>query len=175
MVEYRMGDLLKAKDIDIIAHQVNCQGKMGSGIALALRRRYRNLLREYQAMCREYNFSEKLMGLTQIVEAVKYAPPKREGAKDLVANMFGQYTISNKGDRVTDYGSLKRAMYHLKTLCESTNFCVKDDVWKIGMPYHIGCGYGGGDWEVVEKIIYEVFEESKEIKVIIFKLEEEDD
>lgn len=33
------GDLLDASE-DIFGHQVNCQGVMGSGVALALRRKY---------------------------------------------------------------------------------------------------------------------------------------
>lgn len=41
------GDLLEANE-DILGHQVNCQGVMGSGIAKILRDRYPNLYPEYK-------------------------------------------------------------------------------------------------------------------------------
>ena len=36
MLHYRVGNLLNAPQ-KVIAHQVNCQGKMGSGVAKAIR------------------------------------------------------------------------------------------------------------------------------------------
>ena len=40
----------------------------------------------------------------------------------------------------------------------------KDQI--IGFPYKIGCGLAGGDWNVVESIINEIF---KDYKVEIYK------
>lgn len=39
----------------------------------------------------------------------------------------------------------------------------------IGFPDHIGCGLGGGDWNIVKKIIEEEFA-GNEWKVEIWKL-----
>ena len=43
MREYKLinGDLLNA-NTDFICHQVNCQGKMNSGVAKAIRNKWRN-------------------------------------------------------------------------------------------------------------------------------------
>lgn len=174
MVEYRDGNLLTAK-VDIIAHQVNCQGKMNSGFAKDLKTRSRNLLQEYRQMCKEHRFSESLMGMTQIVESEGYSAKGREGAKKLVANLFAQFTESQEGIRTTDYTSLKQAFLHLKAMCETLDFATKDGTWTIGIPYGIGCGYGGGDWKIVEKIIHDIFDESQVITAVIFKKESKED
>ena len=42
----------------------------------------------------------------------------------------------------------------------------------IGIPYKIGCGLGGGDWNIVEDIIKTVFRDKKSDSVTIYKLEE---
>ncbi|WP_411668007.1 hypothetical protein [Bacillus subtilis] len=39
MIKIIQGDLLEAKE-NIIAHQVNCKGVMGSGIALQIKKKY---------------------------------------------------------------------------------------------------------------------------------------
>ena len=39
MIKYKIGDLLTAPQ-KCIAHQVNCQGVMGSGVARAIRNEY---------------------------------------------------------------------------------------------------------------------------------------
>lgn len=171
MVEYKNGSVLTHK-VDIVAHQVNCQGKMNSGLAANLRRRYKNLLSEYRAYCVQYNKSESLLGTALIIEGEKYSSPGKKGSKKLIANLFGQFTESREGERTTDYTSLKNAMIHLRILCENTAFSTRDGVWTVGMPYKIGCGYGGGDWSIVEKIIHDVFDESAVINLIIFKMED---
>lgn len=51
------GDLLEASE-DILGHQVNCQGVMGSGIAKILRDRYPNLYPEYKKYCDQYTPDE---------------------------------------------------------------------------------------------------------------------
>jgi len=44
------------------------------------------------------------------------------------------------------------------------------DPMVIGMPYKIGCGLGGGDWNVVETMIKELFENNDDFRLIICKL-----
>ncbi len=55
------GDLF-CSDARIIAHQVNCQGKMGSGVALQVKRKYPNVYNEYMKVC-----SADMLGKIQIV------------------------------------------------------------------------------------------------------------
>jgi O-acetyl-ADP-ribose deacetylase (regulator of RNase III) len=167
MVEMKDGDLIKAK-VDIIAHQVNCQGKMSSGLAKDLRGIYRDLLKQYNKFCKHYGFSESMMGIVQVVEAERYG-----GRKDLVANLFAQYEESSNGEKMTDYRSLKQSLILLREYCETLSFSKSDDVWTIGVPYKLGCGCGGGDWNVVSKMLHDIFDDSQNIKLIIFRKNDE--
>jgi O-acetyl-ADP-ribose deacetylase (regulator of RNase III) len=167
MVEMKDGDLIKSK-VDIIAHQVNCQGKMHAGLSRDLRYIYKDLLKQYNKFCKEYGLSESMMGVVQIVEVERYG-----GRKDLVANLFAQFHHAPNGERLTDYRALKEALILLREHCEALTFSKKDDIWTIGVPYKLGCGCGGGDWKIVSKILHEVFDDSEHVKLIIFRKNDE--
>lgn len=170
MVEYRDGDLFRANgELDIIAHQVNCQGEMRHGVAKRVRYLYRNVYREYKEMCLAYNKSDKLLGHVQVIDAEGYGTSRSM----LVANLFAQFIESQEGVQTTDYSALKQSLLLLRIYCEELSFAV-DGMWKIGIPYNIGCGYGGGDWETVKDIIHSVFEKSQIVKLIVFKFDVED-
>jgi O-acetyl-ADP-ribose deacetylase (regulator of RNase III) len=132
------GDLLQAGE-DIIGHQVNCQGVMGSGIAKTLRDAYPNLYSEYKRFADQHHPRE-LLGKCQLVEV---------GSK-LVANLFGQLTYGRDNIRYTDYGALKQSLLTLKERARSQGD-------SVALPYNIGCGLANGDWKVVEAILQEVF------------------
>lgn len=55
MLLYRIGNLLNAPQ-KVIAHQVNCQGKMGSGVAKVIRDKYPKVYETYLNTC-AYNLS----------------------------------------------------------------------------------------------------------------------
>ena len=61
MIKERKGDLLRS-DVAIIAHQVNCQGVMGAGVARQIRHRILTAeqYRAYQQLCRKNK--EELLG-----------------------------------------------------------------------------------------------------------------
>lgn len=55
-------------DADIICHQVNCQGVMGSGVAKEVRERFPNVYEQYHELCELHkNYSAGLLGTAQIV------------------------------------------------------------------------------------------------------------
>ncbi|ALS22130.1 macro domain-containing protein [Paenibacillus naphthalenovorans] len=141
------GDLLKATE-DIIGHQVNCRGVMGSGVAAQIKRRYPAAFYQYSAMC-EFLGSTAL-GVCQVVEVskVKY-----------VANLFGQNEYG-RGIQHTDYDALHLAL-------ESLYKRAKRDGLSVALPYKLGSDRGGGDWDVVYKIIDKVF---KNYEVTLYKL-----
>lgn len=168
MVEYQKGDLLGA-DVDIIAHQVNCEGVMNVGLSKELRTRTKNLLKEYKDFCKEQKFNERMLGMVQIVEAEFYSTRKQ-----LVANLFGQFTKTEEGVRNTDYTSLKQALTHLRIMCETLDFATKDGVWRIGLPDDLGCEFGIGEWRIVDKIIHDVFDRHEDVIAIIFSEEQKD-
>ena len=68
MVRYIYGDIIekqKELEIDIICHQVNCQGKMGSGVAKRIRNAYPIVYTNYMKKCEEI---EKIVQLLEVDE-----------------------------------------------------------------------------------------------------------
>ena len=126
---------------DIICHQVNCQGVMGSGIAKQVRERYPWVYAEYKKCC-SLSPDYILLGSYQQV----YIDEKRA-----VLNIFGQRYYGYDGKCYTSYDALKEAFkdisktYHNKI---------------IAIPYLMGCARGGGDWNTVYKMIEEIFANS---------------
>lgn len=131
------GDLLKAKET-YIAHQVNCCGVMGKGLALQIRYEYPEVYRRYQNYCEEHRIRD-LIGRILLI-------PTDSGK--VICNLFGQeyYGI---GRRYTDVSALKRCFQKLSKIVPTYE--------KIAMPYMIGCDNGGGDWETVYNLIQTEF------------------
>lgn len=132
------GNLLES-DVDIICHQVNCQGVMGAGLAKQIKEKYPRVYADYKWLCESVP-PEELLGDVQVV---------RCGGKKYVANIFGQ--LSYGRDRVhTDYQALESALQLL------FKFIREDDSLKdlsVGFPKGMGSGLAGGDWNRVMEII----------------------
>lgn len=148
MIEYVKGNLLDADDRDIILQQVNCQGAMNSGIARQIRNRYPDVFTSYKKMCDEHkdNTSE-LLGSVDYFIAPDY----------LIANCFGQDRYGRE-KRHTSYAALRECFSKI----------AENEECRIGIPYKIGCGLGGGDWEIVSHIISDVFK-NMDVKIYIYE------
>lgn len=130
-------------DCDIIAHQVNCMGVMGTGIALDIRNLYPYNYTSYKALCSSHLHSESLGGQIHFV-VVKH----KEGYKT-IANLFGQFSYG-RDKRHTDYDWLEKAISSLADYC-------KRHGCSVAFPYKMGCKNAGGDWKKVSQIIYNYF------------------
>lgn len=139
MVTYVKGDLLKS-DCDYICHQVNCRGRMGSGIAKQIRDRFPEVYESYMELCNDDTLlPEDLLGSIDIVGT--------DSQYDVIS-IFGQLNYGYDGKRYTSYQAFRHA---LELIYE----------WdlpgsKIGFPKYIGCGLGGGDWSIVSALIEEI-------------------
>lgn len=133
---------------DVICHQVNCQGVMGSGIAKQVREKYPNVYKEYKIMCSIYN-PKALLGIVQFVGTDKMYNTSFLG----IFNLFGQESFGYDGKCYTDYVALYKCFEKVK---ENT----MDDKYTIAIPYLMSCHRGGGDWNIVYKMIEEVFADS---------------
>lgn len=152
MIKEVEGNLLD-EELDIIAHQVNCLGIMGAGIALQIKNKYPEVYKEYKRASERIPMQE-LLGRSQIIFV------EREGK--FVANIFSQQRIG-KG-RQTNYEALKEGLIELKNFAKKNNY-------SVGLPYKIGCGLAGGDWGVVRKIIDQAF---YDYEVTIVKLKQKE-
>lgn len=143
MIKIINGDLLEAKE-DIIGHQVNCQGVMGSGVALSIKKEYPNAYKQYK------NFVD-VMALDvrreDLLGHVQFVPTKDK----YVANIFGQYNYGYDKKQYTNTDALFTAFKHLRKFAELHNL-------SVALPYMIGCYRGGGDWKIVEDHLLTAFE-----------------
>jgi O-acetyl-ADP-ribose deacetylase (regulator of RNase III) len=56
----------------LIVHQTNCIGVMGGGIALQIKRLYREVYLEYLTYCNSIKDKTKLLGTIQVVQLLIY-------------------------------------------------------------------------------------------------------
>lgn len=137
MIKYIKCDIFKS-GANIILHQVNCQGVMGSGIAKQVKEKYPLVFEAYKVLCDIKEDKAELLGTAQIV---------RVGENMYVVNLFAQERYGYRGC-FTDYNALRECL-------EDVNDYFDNEV--IAIPYLMGCCRGGGDWNIVRKMIEETF------------------
>lgn len=143
------GDLLDFKK-GILAHQVNCQMRMGAGIALAIRTKYPLAYNQYRMLSKVP--IGKRLGKGQIVRVLQ----------DLyIANLFGQYHYYPRGVCHTDYTALTVAMRQMRQWRNN----IRGKNFPIYIPFGMGCGLAGGDWNVVSGIINDVIPDAIVVKL----------
>ena len=161
---YKTGDLLDAP-VDYICHQVNCQGRMGSGIAKQIKERWPVVYEQYTAVFAEreeeiiklcgsweqqIDVSESLLGHLQQVPVSN---------TQTVINMFAQQWYGYDGKRYTSYDAFWACLGGIRDSVPKGS--------KIGFPRQIGCGLGGANWEVIMTMIEEVLAEDFEVYIYI--------
>lgn len=158
MITYVQGDLLKS-DVDLLVHQVNTLGIMGGGIAFQIKKVYPKTYNYYRQYCEHFKFNrDELMGNVYFSSETNNYYPNREV---LICNVFGQKDIGRNSIQ-TDYRALSDGLETIKNYASNSGYPT------IGMPYMIGCGLGGGDWNIVQRIIKETFNDyNGEIKIYV--------
>ena len=137
-IEIRLGSVLDS-DAPVIAHQVNCHGVMGAGVANAIKEKYPDVYHEYKEFCSVKAYSaERLLG------RVNFARSGTDGK--IIANMFGQDNFGTDAVQ-TNYAALELC------LCKLALYLRENGIKRVAMPYLIGCGLAGGDRTVVMELI----------------------
>lgn len=130
------GDLLK-QTTGLLVHGVNCQGVMGKGIALSIRKKYPQVFVDYKKFCKE---NKELLGkviYTKITEEL------------VIASLFSQQYYGNKPNtRYVDYNAIELGFLTIASDIKENNR--EDMIIKIPK---IGATNGGGDWETIKQII----------------------
>lgn len=154
MVVYKECDIFDS-GADVICHQVNCQGVMGSGLAKQVRERYPSVYKEYKSWCNIYK-PEELLGKSQFVPLVPISEVAngnyQQGDLMGIINVFGQLDYGYTGECYTDYEALRHAFQNLRKFCKTFLY---NPI--IAFPYNFGCARGGGDWETVSAMIEDAF------------------
>ena len=124
------------QEIDYLLNQVNGQDVYGAGIAREIGDKLPRAKQAYHAKIRNF----KKLG----IEAPYGLVWKESG----VIHLLGQREYG-RDKRYTNYGALAKGFEGLRYLPfeKPISECV------LGIPHGLGCGLGGGDWEVVLELI----------------------
>lgn len=133
-------DAVKQGMFDAIAHQTNCMHRWNTGLAPQIKSAFPQAYAS--DLLTLFGDKEKLGTCSFSIVSTQHRQ-----APILIANCYGQYQNCSNGG-TTDYDYLRSALQQLSTSLPPGSH--------IGLP-KIGCGAAKGDWEIVSKIIAEVF------------------
>jgi len=139
---YKQGNLLDCEE-DIIVHGVNCQGKMGRGVAKAIRDKWPVVYDYYAAYFTE-GANPEMLGKIVIAPI---------GFGKYVINAFTQNGHGRNNIIVyVDYNAVRSCFVDLTQAILRSKFADKEV--GVAMP-KIGAGLANGDWEIISSIIEE--------------------
>ena len=143
-MNYKTGDILKAlqnNEVDYIAHGVNCSDGFGAGLA-------RQIAKQYPATRKHYHMTFDKFGWK--LGDVCVTPDK-------ILNCATQQTYGPNGMKYVSYDAIEKCMSFINAAYQGN---------RIGLP-KIGAGLGGGNWNIIEKIIEETL---TDVDVTIYTL-----
>lgn len=145
------GNILNVKE-GMIIHQVNNCGKMASGLAKSIRAKYPSHYNDYMDL---YNKA-----------------PKDSNNPLKSSALLGSY-VDTKINNLTIRGIFAQDGYGRDkqyTSYELLEKCLKDiaalNLDAVYIPYGIGCGLGGGDWNIVSSKILEILPSAIIVKYV---------
>lgn len=154
------GDLFDPEhSFDALAQGVNCQGKMGAGIAVLFRNKYPDMFLDYERLCAKHK--DILPGLIHVFNpqpqfVPEFRPEGTEGPHEVtldfgttIYNLFTQNMPGKNGD----YKYLKSSALLMLMDAEAQEFD------SVGLPW-IGCGIAGLERHNVEHILREILDDS---------------
>ena len=150
MITFVKGDLLDS-DCDYICHQVNCMGVMGAGIAKQIRERYPEVYNVYRNHCGVYSRS----GASILLGHIDIVPINSKPGFHVI-NMYSQKECGT-GKRYTSYDAFNCALHYIRYMIPPYA--------SIGFPKNIGCGLGGGNWNLIVGMIHEVLAKDRDVYI----------
>lgn len=153
MIKVINGSILNAKT-DFIMHQVNCQSVMGSGVAKVLRDFDEGIFTHYKAISERRKLQNiSLLGDNDYYWLINHYK------KQCIVSMFAQDKYGYDGKQYTDYEAFRTCLRQFKAnwpawvedIDKNNNKILRRT--SVALPYNIGCGRGGGDWEEILEII----------------------
>lgn len=137
----------------IVAHGVNCQGVMGSGVAAAIRNKWPTAFYVYKNFCDVFKGpTGGKLGMVQTIPMFD--------SEVVVANCFTQDNYGKDGSVYADLNAVEEALENVFAYAQHVN-----------LPIHlpkIGCGLGGLGWDAhVEPIVNRLSDEYEDINVFV--------
>jgi O-acetyl-ADP-ribose deacetylase (regulator of RNase III) len=147
-VRYEKKDITTVTAPGIIAHGVNCQNTMGSGVAKALYTKWPLVKKEY------HEYGSQCLGDVQVVQVELGL---------VVANCFTQ----------KHYGYAKRRYANVVALCGSLTALILGEFVHDPIEIHIpriGCDRGGLDWDKDVAPVLEALEAEYRVTFVVCDL-----
>ena len=133
-MEYIQGDITHETS-GLIIHGVNCQGKMGSGVALAIKMKWPVVYTRYM----EHVQGREALGKVQFI-------PIEDGL--YIGNCWTQEFFGNDGKIYADRGALRRCLFQALAFCETHGLELKTP--------KIASGLAGLNWDADVVPIFEL-------------------
>ena len=133
----------------VIAHQVNCQKKMNSGVAKAIREKYPIVYEKYLQ-------TKPILGTSYPIFV------NENGDKHIIVNMYAQNSYGYDGKQYTDYDAFRQCCREIVSNCKEASGKIE-----VAMPYKIASDRGGADWDKIMDILLEEF---IDINLTLYKL-----
>jgi O-acetyl-ADP-ribose deacetylase (regulator of RNase III) len=151
---YSEGDIFAA-DSDVIIHGCNAKGKFGKGFAYVLRQAHPEAHKAYED-------AHRRTGL--IPGSVIWA----QAGRRLIGNCITQPTYANDGKQHISYEALRAclATVNAAAVAGVPGTAAASGFRKVWLPM-IGADLGGGDWNVIARIIDE---ELTEVEAVVHYL-----
>lgn len=138
-----MAKIINGNILDVtrgyIVHQVNCQDAMGAGVARALYEKYPKVKEDFYAMGAKTTPQQRF----GILQALKVTDEL------VVCNSYSQFYFGGGDKNYTDENKL------IKNIFLASAWAAKHQV-NCYIPYLIGCGLAGGNWEVIWESIKDI-------------------
>lgn len=150
----------------VVAHGCNCQGVMGSGVALAIRKKWPSAYAKYCEVVSAHRNSHHpdmsgLLGYVRMVD-VGHNELLCEPDTLFVANMFTQEYYGGDGRVYASLTAIERALDVTMDFCKPANL-------SLFIP-RIGCGLGGLDWDTQVGPVVEKLQQLNEVNVFVCDL-----
>lgn len=139
--------------LDGLCHSANCFQTFGAGLAKSIKIKYP------EAFAADISFGKS----GDKSKLGKFSFAKTYDGK-IIYNLYGQYSMGTH-IRQTSYDALYDALTGVK------KHAIENSVRRLGIPYNIGCGLGGGDWAVVSGILASVFGNCPDLDLYICQYE----
>jgi O-acetyl-ADP-ribose deacetylase (regulator of RNase III) len=146
VIKHIKGNLLDfPSGINIIVHSCNTKNVFGAGIAKSIKDEYPAA---YEADTLASSKGENKLGYMSYANV--------SGGKKVV-NLYTQAGFGAE-TRQVDYEAFYIAISRLRDALEQAH--KEGRKYVLGFPYKISCGLAGGDWEIIQTMIEQVFEPS---------------
>ena len=154
-----VGDLLETKDMDVMIHCCNLYHTFGSGLALSIKNKYPEAYTADKITERGAEYRLGTFTKTSVDNFTIY-------------NLYAMKGLGNSGHPLGRNLSYDHFYDGIFRICEDAEKSFDKDRIEIGIPMNFGCCRAGGEWNVVESILWNIESRFPHIEFVVHELEE---